>query len=317
MPPIRLADEYRQAGGRAAPARQPRWRSRPVLRLHDGAGRETWASPGADACRTILAEDQARLLHAAAELHEQACVVRAPGGRPRRHRRGRRQVTCPASAMTRRGWRRCAPGRSPPSSHSVPCRVTIQRRGTPMLAARVAREHLEETWLPLIDRIIASEAMVTWPRADLRGASGALRPAGTAMGEKLAELARDLIVGRDAADVVALTIMLRLAGAMGPAGEKRSSPPSAAVKPPGSSSSWAPTIRTPMWRRTGCWPRSHVTSWPGRPTPTRDPACRRPSRPIWWTASSGPRRSSVGTALGRFVPGRRRRVRGRLRRRAQ
>jgi hypothetical protein len=44
----------------------------PVLRLHDGAGTETWASPGADACRTMLADDQARLLHAAAELHEQA-----------------------------------------------------------------------------------------------------------------------------------------------------------------------------------------------------------------------------------------------------
>jgi hypothetical protein len=46
--------------------------SSPVLRLHDGAGTETWSSPGADTCRTILADDQARLRHAAAELHEHA-----------------------------------------------------------------------------------------------------------------------------------------------------------------------------------------------------------------------------------------------------
>ena len=44
----------------------------PVLRLHNDAGTETWASPGADACRTMLADDQARLLHAAAELREHA-----------------------------------------------------------------------------------------------------------------------------------------------------------------------------------------------------------------------------------------------------
>jgi hypothetical protein len=52
----------------------------PVLRLHDGAGTETWASPGADVCRTILADDQARLLHATAELLEHACWYEQQAG---------------------------------------------------------------------------------------------------------------------------------------------------------------------------------------------------------------------------------------------
>jgi hypothetical protein len=62
-----------------------------------------------------------------------------------------------------------------------------------VLAARVAREHLERNWLPMIDRIIASEAMVTWHRCDLRGA----------------------IAGAD--DARAMVVLLRLAGALGPA----------------------------------------------------------------------------------------------------
>jgi len=58
-----------------------------------------------------------------------------------------------------------------------------------VLAARAAREHLEQTWLPLIDRIIGSEAL----RARLHGA---LAPS---------------------EDVRALVVLLRLASVLGPA----------------------------------------------------------------------------------------------------
>ena len=39
-----------------------------------------------------------------------------------------------------------------------------------VLAARTARDHLEQMWLPLIDRIVGSDVMVTWRRAHLGGA---------------------------------------------------------------------------------------------------------------------------------------------------
>jgi hypothetical protein len=44
----------------------------PVLGLDAAAGADTWSSPGADACRTTLADDQVRLRSAAAELRQQA-----------------------------------------------------------------------------------------------------------------------------------------------------------------------------------------------------------------------------------------------------
>jgi hypothetical protein len=46
-----------------------------------------------------------------------------------------------------------------------------------VLAARLTREHLEQIWLPLIDRISGSSAMVTWHRAALPGAVGSLEEA--------------------------------------------------------------------------------------------------------------------------------------------
>ena len=61
-----------------------------------------------------------------------------------------------------------------------------------VLAARVTREHLEQNWLPLIDRAIASEAMVTWRRATLDHAID------------------------EPDDARALVVLLRLAGALGP-----------------------------------------------------------------------------------------------------
>ena len=66
-----MADEYRR---RAAALRElaAQVEASPVLRLHDGAGTDTWSGPGAEACRTMLADDRVRLLHAAAELNEQA-----------------------------------------------------------------------------------------------------------------------------------------------------------------------------------------------------------------------------------------------------
>jgi hypothetical protein len=65
-----------------------------------------------------------------------------------------------------------------------------------VLAARVAREHLEQIWLPLIDRIIGSDAMVVWRRADLHGA---IAPSDEAR---------------------AMVVLLRLAGALGPAARR-------------------------------------------------------------------------------------------------
>jgi hypothetical protein len=44
----------------------------PILRLHELAGTDTWSSPGADACRSTLADDQVRLRNAAGELRQQA-----------------------------------------------------------------------------------------------------------------------------------------------------------------------------------------------------------------------------------------------------
>ena len=71
MPHDPTADEYRR---RAAELRRlaGQLEQSPVLRLHRGAADDTWASPGAEACRTTLSGDQARLLHAMAELNQQA-----------------------------------------------------------------------------------------------------------------------------------------------------------------------------------------------------------------------------------------------------
>jgi hypothetical protein len=59
-----------------------------------------------------------------------------------------------------------------------------------VLAARVTREHLEQIWMPLIDRIIGSDAMVTWRGADL--------------GEELADVAREIVASRETDDMAAL-----------------------------------------------------------------------------------------------------------------
>ena len=65
------ADEYRR---RAAELRRlaGQLERSPAHRLHDGAADDTWSSAGAEACRRTLGDDQARLLHAAAELNQQA-----------------------------------------------------------------------------------------------------------------------------------------------------------------------------------------------------------------------------------------------------
>jgi hypothetical protein len=60
-----------------------------------------------------------------------------------------------------------------------------------VLAARATREHLEHIWIPLIDRIIGSDAMVTWRGADL--------------GEELADAARDILSSREIDDITALS----------------------------------------------------------------------------------------------------------------
>jgi hypothetical protein len=71
LPHDPTVDEYRR---RAAELRRlaGQLERSPVLRLHGGAAADTWSSPGAEACRTTLGDDQARLLHAAAELNQQA-----------------------------------------------------------------------------------------------------------------------------------------------------------------------------------------------------------------------------------------------------
>jgi hypothetical protein len=65
------ADEYRR---KAAELRSlaGELEGSPVLRLHHGAGPETWSSAGVESCRSTLGEDQARLLHAVAELRYHA-----------------------------------------------------------------------------------------------------------------------------------------------------------------------------------------------------------------------------------------------------
>ncbi len=69
-----------------------------------------------------------------------------------------------------------------------------------VVTARTARDHLEQMWLPLIDRIIGSDVMVTWRRAQLGGAIA---------------LARSVTTGRSRDDVLALATALMLLGAVG------------------------------------------------------------------------------------------------------
>ena len=119
-----------------------------------------------------------------------------------------------------------------------------------VLAARVTREHLEQIWMPLIDRIIGSDAMVTWQGADL--------------GEELADVAREILASRETDDVTALswalvtnaddlvamrTFFTELGGA-----EHR----------PAVAWSWAWPTRTVTRTPPADWPRSSGTSWRGR-----------------------------------------------------
>ena len=74
-----------------------------------------------------------------------------------------------------------------------------------------ACEHLEQIWMPLIDRIIGSDAMVTWRGADIGVAvtrllgfvarrAGWIRTlaglGGAELGEALADVAREIVSGR-------------------------------------------------------------------------------------------------------------------------
>ena len=69
-----------------------------------------------------------------------------------------------------------------------------------VVTARTARDHLEQMWLPLIDRIIGSDVMVTWRRAQLGGAIA---------------LARSVTISRGRDDVIALATALMLLRAIG------------------------------------------------------------------------------------------------------
>jgi hypothetical protein len=68
-----------------------------------------------------------------------------------------------------------------------------------VLASRVTREHLEQTWMPLIDRILASEAMVTWRISGLRN---------DLLGEVLARQAQQIVASGDAAETTAFALLL-------------------------------------------------------------------------------------------------------------
>jgi hypothetical protein len=74
-----------------------------------------------------------------------------------------------------------------------------------VVTARVAREHLEQMWLPLIDRIIGSDAMVTWPLARLGRATAALARSVTTMPSRddVLALAVSLLVLRAVGDPAA------------------------------------------------------------------------------------------------------------------
>jgi hypothetical protein len=72
-----------------------------------------------------------------------------------------------------------------------------------VLTARTARDHLEQMWLPLIDRIVASDVMVTWRRAHLSGAIA------------IARLARRGTAGRSRDDTLALAVSLMLLRTVG------------------------------------------------------------------------------------------------------
>ena len=89
-----------------------------------------------------------------------------------------------------------------------------------VLAARVTREHLEQIWMPLIDRIIGSDAMVTWPGAELGAAvtrllgfvtrrAGLVRTlaglGGAELGETLADMAQEIMSTGKTDDMTALS----------------------------------------------------------------------------------------------------------------
>jgi hypothetical protein len=65
-----------------------------------------------------------------------------------------------------------------------------------MVTVRITRQHLEELWLPLIDRVVASEAMLTW------------RGSGEELGETLAGTARAVISRSDIDGMIGLSLML-------------------------------------------------------------------------------------------------------------
>jgi hypothetical protein len=76
-----------------------------------------------------------------------------------------------------------------------------------MVTARITRQHLEELWLPLIDRVAASEALVTWRGAHLRGPL-ARSLGGKELGEALAGTAREVISRSDIEAMVGLSLTL-------------------------------------------------------------------------------------------------------------
>ncbi len=75
------------------------------------------------------------------------------------------------------------------------------------VTARVARQHLEELWLPLIDRIVASEAMLTWRTVHLHGGLPS-RLHGQELGEALAGTVREVISRPDLDGMVGLSLTL-------------------------------------------------------------------------------------------------------------
>ena len=164
----------------------------PLAEVAERAGPDTWVSPRADALR-----DAARPSTAAASPTPSTTCAATPttsSARPSRSRQppsSRGPLTCRSSATTRLGCRRCAPPRRRPCATSC----DAQRRPAAASALRVAalvRTNLEQRWLPAIDRLMASDAMLAWTHDAPAWARGLV---GADLGRQLAARAAELTVG--------------------------------------------------------------------------------------------------------------------------
>ena len=178
----------------------------PLREIARRGGPDTWISPQAEELRRQLDTDRRRLDAAADDLRSHARylerqaeaiedVDRVAGGR----------LTCRPCSTTRTGW---APARRRVDAyrHLLTAHSPDPAAASALRVVALVRANLEHGWLPAIDRLIASDAMLSWTtrRSDwARGLTGA------ALGEALAAHATELLTFGTAEGSAELAATLR------------------------------------------------------------------------------------------------------------